>query len=83
MPRVLVVDDEENIRESLSDILSDEGYEVALAESAERALESVRQKAPDLVLLDILIEPKHGMEVLASLTEMNAQRSGWRAAQQL
>ncbi len=38
MPRVLVVDDEENIRESLSDILSDEGYEVECASTADSAL---------------------------------------------
>ncbi|MDA8169382.1 MAG: sigma-54 dependent transcriptional regulator [Nitrospiraceae bacterium] len=67
MPRVLVVDDEENIRESLSDILSDEGYEVALAESAERALESVRQKAPDLVLLDIWLPGMDGTEALKEI----------------
>lgn len=50
---ILVVDDELGIRELLSEILGDEGYNVALAENAEQARNYRSQTRPDLVLLDI------------------------------
>jgi two-component system nitrogen regulation response regulator NtrX len=72
MPRILVVDDEENIRESLSDILKDEGYEVEAVSSAEAALSAVRERPPELVLLDIWLPGKDGIE---ALKEMKAFKS--------
>jgi two-component system nitrogen regulation response regulator NtrX len=64
---VLVVDDEAAIRRSLSGILADEGYETALAEDGERALAAVRERAPDLVLLDIAMPGRDGIQVLEDL----------------
>jgi two-component system nitrogen regulation response regulator NtrX len=69
MPRILVVDDEANIRESLSDILSDEGYEVETAESAEKALDIVRKTPPDLVIMDVWLP---GMDGAAALKEIKS-----------
>ena len=51
--RILVVDDEYLIRWTLQQNLEKEGYEVLLAETGEKALEKVKEEAPDLALLDI------------------------------
>jgi len=66
-PLVLVVDDEEGIRDSLSDIFSDEGYRIETAETAEEALEKIRAEAPDLVLLDIWLPEMDGLEALEKI----------------
>ncbi len=64
MQRILVVDDEVGIRELLSEILHDEGYEVQLAENAERARLLRNQARPDLVLLDIWMPDTDGITLL-------------------
>ncbi len=53
--RILVVDDEENIRTLVSSYLRSEGYEVVMADSGDAAVDLVRQRKPDLVVLDILM----------------------------
>ena len=53
MTQVLIVDDEQGIRNLLSEILSDEGYAVCTAEDASHAREMVRSTKIDLILLDI------------------------------
>jgi two-component system nitrogen regulation response regulator NtrX len=68
-PMVLVVDDEEGIRESLSDIFADEGYRVASARSGAEALEKIESEPPDLVLLDIWLPEVDGLEVLERIKE--------------
>jgi len=61
---ILVVDDEIGIRELLSEILFDEGYQVHLAENAQQAREYRSNKAPDLVLLDIWMPDTDGLSLL-------------------
>ena len=61
---VLVVDDEPDIRGLVQEILEDEGYQVAVADSAEQAREAYRQRRPDLVLLDIWMPDVDGISVL-------------------
>jgi DNA-binding NtrC family response regulator len=61
---VLVVDDEVGIRELLSEILSDEGYHVKLAENAAQARDWRQQERPDLVLLDIWMPDCDGITLL-------------------
>ncbi|MGE5237994.1 MAG: sigma-54-dependent transcriptional regulator [Chloroflexota bacterium] len=68
---VLVVDDEEGIRESLSAILDDEGYAVLTASSGEQALTVVKQEVPDLVLLDVWLPEMDGIETLVRLKELH------------
>jgi two-component system nitrogen regulation response regulator NtrX len=70
--RVLVVDDEAAIRRSLAGILADEGYEAALAEDGDKALASVRDHAPDVVLLDIAMPGRDGISVLEELRRTHA-----------
>jgi len=68
--RILVIDDEENIRKSLRMILEYEGYEFFEAATGEDGLEMLRQTvAIDLVLLDIKMPGKDGLEVLAEIKQ--------------
>ena len=64
MRQILVVDDEIGIRELLSEILSDEGYDVQLAENAGAARTFRSQTRPDLVLLDIWMPDTDGITLL-------------------
>lgn len=62
--RLLVVDDEPDIRRLVSEILEDEGYQVAMADSAGSARELKKATAPDLVLLDIWMPDTDGITLL-------------------
>jgi two-component system nitrogen regulation response regulator NtrX len=62
--KILVVDDETGIRELLSEILYDEGYQVVLAENAEQARAERQRGRPDLVLLDIWMPDTDGISLL-------------------
>ena len=64
MANILVVDDEMGIRELLSEILSDEGHAIQLAENAQQAREMRAAGAPDLVLLDIWMPDTDGVTLL-------------------
>jgi DNA-binding NtrC family response regulator len=64
MATILVVDDEMGIRELLSEILSDEGHAVEVAENAQHAREYRLRQAPDLVLLDIWMPDTDGVTLL-------------------
>ena len=70
---ILVVDDEKDIRISMTGILEDEGYQVTTAASGAEALESVRQDPPDLVLLDIWMPGMDGLETLERLKTLFPQ----------
>jgi two-component system, OmpR family, response regulator MprA len=61
--RILVVDDERAVRESLRRALALEGYEVDLAADGEEALESVRHAEPDALILDVLMPGLDGLQV--------------------
>ncbi len=63
--RVLVVDDEENIRGTISDILKDESYDVITASDGEEAQKKVFLEDIDAVILDVLLPKKGGMDVLS------------------
>ena len=67
--RVLVVDDEELMRELVRSLLEAEGYTVELADSGESGLQKIQADPPDLVLLDLIMPGISGWEVLERLTE--------------
>jgi two-component system nitrogen regulation response regulator NtrX len=69
---VLIVDDEEGIRESLSGILEDEGYNVLTASSGEDALAIAKEHMPDIVFLDVWLPEMDGLETLSRLKEIDA-----------
>jgi two-component system nitrogen regulation response regulator NtrX len=64
---ILIVDDEESIRRSVADILTDEGYQPVVAADGDQALQKLRTEPPDLVLLDIAMPGQDGIEVLEEL----------------
>lgn len=60
---ILIVDDDPGIRDSLAELLADEGYETKIAEDGQQALEICRSSpAPDLILLDLLMPVMDGLE---------------------
>ncbi|HWE05730.1 MAG TPA: response regulator, partial [Rhizomicrobium sp.] len=65
-PELLVVDDEEDIRELIAGILGDEGYTTRVAADSDSALAAVRQRRPQLVILDIWLQGSRldGIQVL-------------------
>lgn len=67
--QILVIDDEEGIRRSLTGLLQDEGYSVIEASSGEEGLSLVGEESPGVILLDMVLGGIDGMEVLARLTE--------------
>ncbi len=69
MTKLLVVDDEKNIRRLYESELKREGYEVSTAESAEDALELIEDDTPDLVVLDIRLEGMDGIDCLRTIME--------------
>ena len=64
MKRILVVDDDPSIRSFLKRGLSYEGYAVDVAESGEEALSIARDRAPDLMILDVMMPGINGFEVV-------------------
>jgi len=68
--RVLVVDDEPGIRESLSGVLEDEGYEVEAVADGERCLARLGERLFDAVLLDVWLPGIDGMETLNRIQEI-------------
>ena len=63
-PRVLLVEDERHIVESLSFVLEREGFEVSAAADGESALERLRAERPDVLVLDVMLPKLGGLEVL-------------------
>jgi two-component system response regulator MprA len=75
MRRVLVVEDDADIRQLLVEILGDEGYAVALAADGVEAIEQVAAARPALLVLDLMLPRLNGDEVLAEL-ERRGLRTG-------
>lgn len=69
MKKILVVDDEENIRLLYEEELKEEGYEVITASNGREALESVKAHHPDLIVLDIRMPEMDGIEFLRTIRE--------------
>src|SRR5271157_510578 len=67
MRSVLIVDDEAGIRQSLTSVLQDEGYEVAAVESGEDCLGWLSKKRAEVVMLDIWLPGMDGLEALEKI----------------
>ena len=70
MSKILVVDDEENIRGTLNDILLDEGYDVITAADGEEAINLIDNERFNVILLDLWIPEVGGMEVLKHIKDI-------------
>jgi DNA-binding NtrC family response regulator len=68
-PRVLVVDDESGILDSLNILLRNEGFAPQLAQGGKRGLESIAESSPDIVLTDIRMPNVTGVEILAAVRQ--------------
>ena len=69
MAKLLIIDDERGIRNTLKEILADEGHEVDVAENGKQGLEMAQAKAYDLIFSDIKMPEMDGMELLRALKE--------------
>ncbi len=69
MPRILVVDDESNIRELIRKTLNMEGYEVTTVPTPSQALDAVEHNSFDLVVLDIVMREESGIATLKKMRE--------------
>ena len=67
MPSVLVVDDEDQIRQLIRETLEQAGYEVQEARDGKEGLDRYRAKAADLVIMDILMPDQDGLESIMTL----------------
>ena len=69
--KILVAEDDNNIREGLTDALEFEGYEVFSAADGSKALKAYAQLHPDLILLDVMMPRKNGYEVCREIRRGN------------
>ncbi len=67
--KILLIDDEKSVRDSLRGVLEDEGYEVREAESGESALELIKKERFDVIFLDVWLPGIDGIDVLIKLKE--------------
>ncbi len=65
--RILIVDDDSDIVETAAFFLSSSGYQVFVAKNGKEALEQVKEKNPDLVLLDVMMPEMNGLEACRKL----------------
>ena len=71
--RVLIIDDEAAIRESLGDLLKEEGYEIVNAQDGEEGLSILDSQTFDLVLLDFQLPGRNGIEILRDILERDSE----------
>jgi two-component system, chemotaxis family, chemotaxis protein CheY len=70
MARILIIDDDRMVREALQVLLSTAGYDVTLANEGKEGLETFAQLQPNLVITDILMPEKEGMETIQDLRRL-------------
>jgi len=71
MAKILVIDDEQGIRNLLDTLLRRKGYDVVLAESGRKGLEVFRRERPDVVVLDLKMPGMDGLTVLQQVRSLN------------
>ncbi|MAQ19102.1 MAG: hypothetical protein CMN30_30420 [Sandaracinus sp.] len=93
-PKILVVDDEDDIRKMLSRVLQKKGFEVLEASKGLQALQLVRESTPDVILLDAMLPEVHGFDICRRIKGskryghipiimVSAIYRGWRVAEDL
>jgi len=71
MTKILIVDDEVNVRKLYSEELRDEGYQTVSASTVAEALEAVERENPDLVILDIKLGEESGIDALMRIVKQH------------
>lgn len=69
MKKILIVDDDDLFREMLQEMVTREGYTVRVACNGQEGLEAVRSWSPDLLITDILMPEKDGIELITELQD--------------
>ena len=75
MSEILVIDDEQGIRNLLDRLLSRKGYEVVLAESGQKRLKLFRRERLDVMVLDLKMSEINGLTVLRQIRQLNPTQS--------
>lgn len=65
--KVLIIEDEEVLRNVLAKKLEKEGYEAIVAADGEAGMDSIRNENPDMILLDIMLPKKNGYQILEEM----------------
>lgn len=65
--KIVIVDDDKLFVSSLASMLLERGYEVSVAPNGKMGIELIEEKKPDLILLDVMMPEKNGMEVIEDL----------------
>lgn len=73
--QVLVIEDEPNIAEAISFILSREGWKVSIHSSGTTAVQAVHDVSPDVLILDVMLPGKSGYDILQDLRSSDATRA--------
>ena len=81
MSKLLIIDDERGIRNTLREILADEGHEVDVAENGKQGLEMAQAKAYDLIFSDIKMPEMDGMELLAKIEDCRLKVEDFASAE--
>ena len=71
-PSILVIDDEEIMREVIATLLEEEGFRVICAATGEEGLEKAREETPDLVLLDLMLPGMNGLAALKEILQVDS-----------
>jgi YesN/AraC family two-component response regulator len=71
MTKLLIIDDEESIRKVFKRFLVAEGYEVRVAEDGVEGIEIFREMRPDVVITDIVMPNKEGLETIGEMKKIN------------
>ena len=74
--KLLIVEDETRLRASLAEYFAREGFEVTVAEDGEKALTALKQARPDLVILDVQLPHRDGLEVCQEIRRQVGQAIG-------
>jgi DNA-binding NtrC family response regulator len=72
MAKILVIDDEQSIRDLLDTLLRRKGYDVLLAANGQKGLEVFRRERPDVVVLDLKMPGMNGLAVLQELYRLHS-----------
>ena len=74
MAKILVIDDEQSIRNLLDTILRRKGYDVVLADSGRKGLEIFRREHPDVIVLDLKMPEMDGLTVLRQIHSLDPKK---------
>jgi len=74
MTKILVIDDQQGIRNLLDTLLRRKGYDVVLAESGRQGLELFRRERPDVIVLDLKMPEMDGLTVLRQIQNLDPRK---------